>query len=96
MFGEAKRSATGYTIAKEIIGTMIGVAPFALAFFVWMSSVQTRLAVLEESRTAQVYRDKSQDDAVAVAMVRSELAQSETKQAIRDLEKYLRDNTVRR
>jgi hypothetical protein len=61
MFGESKRRDVGYTIWKEIVGTMIGIAPFAIAFFLWMSSVQTRLAVLEEARTTQSYRDTAQD-----------------------------------
>jgi hypothetical protein len=55
------RGPVGYTIWKEIVGTMIGIAPFALAFFIWMSSVQTRLAVLEEARLSQQYRDNAQD-----------------------------------
>lgn len=96
MFGEAKRRDVGYTIWKEIVGTMIGIAPFAIAFFLWMSSVQTRLAVLEEARTSQSYRDTAQDATFTAGIARIENAQTEMKQAVRDLEKYLRDNTIRR
>jgi hypothetical protein len=96
MFGESKRRDVGYTIWKEIVGTMIGIAPFAIAFFLWMSSVQTRLAVLEEARTSQSYRDTAQDASLNASIARIETAQTEVKLAVRDLEKYMRDNTIRR
>jgi hypothetical protein len=93
---ESKRQDAGYTIWKEIVGTVIGFAPFALAFALWMSSVQTRLAVLEEARQTQLARDTAQDAAYNAGIVRIETAQSRTESAVRDLEKYLRENTVRR
>jgi hypothetical protein len=96
MFGDEKRRDAGYTIWKEIVGTMIGIAPFAIAFFIWMSSVQTRLAVLEESRSSQSVRDSAQDSALREGIARIETAQQRTELAVRDLEKYLRENTIRR
>lgn len=73
MFSKDKTHDPGYTIWKEIVGTMIGIAPFALAFFVWMSSVQTRLAVLEEARTSQSLRDTAQDLAIKDSVTRIEM-----------------------
>jgi hypothetical protein len=61
-----------------------------------MSSVQTRLAVLEEARTTQSYRDTAQDASLNASIARIETAQTEVKLAVRDLEKYMRDNTIRR
>jgi hypothetical protein len=92
---EEKRSAGGYTIWKEIVGTLIGVAPFALAFFLWMSNVQTRLAVLEEARVTQAYRDSAQDANTSGAIARIEKAQEDIKKSVEEIGRYLRDNRIR-
>jgi hypothetical protein len=95
MFGDQKRSSGGYTIWKEIIGTLIGVAPFALLFFLWMATVQTRLAVLEEARATQSYRDNSQDATYNAGIARIELSQQRMEATIVDINKFLLNNRVR-
>lgn len=92
---DEKRRSGGYTIWKEFVGTLLGVAPFALMFFLWMSTVQTRLAVLEEWRTTQRYRDDAQDAAYAAAQARIEASQERQERKLEELSRFLRDNRIR-
>lgn len=95
VLNDAKRTSGGYTIWKEIVGTLIGVAPFALMFFLWMSTVQTRLAVLEEWRVTQRYRDEAQDAAYAAGQSRIEASQARMESKLEEINRYLRDNRIK-
>lgn len=44
---ERRDGKQGWTLWKEIYGTLIGTMPFVVMLIVWGSSVQNRLAILE-------------------------------------------------
>jgi hypothetical protein len=51
-----------WSLGKEILGTAVAILPFALAGAVWMSRVETRVAVLEHDSERAVIIQKATDD----------------------------------
>jgi len=61
------KSRSEWTMAKEIIGTFIGIAPFVIALVMWGSSINERIRVIEvktdhldaaDHRNAELLRDQ--------------------------------------